>query len=276
MNSRESAIQVKGKTLEAALQTASSMLGVPESSIRYEEKKKGFLGSVFSNRVEILAWLGDAVPQENGRQAASGRPSRANAPQKSRNPRRKLAISGARSERSTTPVEPLTEEQLKSIEVELCEYLLTLSKAIVDSSVSLNTRFDDQYGFQRLIMDIDESEFAQMILDNSKLRESLEHLIRKKPRHLKRELPFRIFIDGYGQRQAYEAELRQLADDLSQQAVRDDKPVVLDSQSAYDRKIIHMALDKNQLVYTKSVGMGAKRKLMIIPNNKPTNVQVHQ
>lgn len=276
MNSRESAIQVKGKSLEAALQTASAMLGVSKANICFEEKKKGFLGSVFSSRVEIFAWLADGAPQVNGRQAATARTSKSNAPQKSRSPRRKLAISGARSERSATPVEPLTEDQLKSVEVELCEYLLTLSKSIVDSSVTLNTRFDDQYGFQRLIMDIDESEFAQMILDNAKLRESLEHLIRKKPRHLKRELPFRIFIDGYGQRQAHEAELRQLADDLSQQAVRDDKPVVLDSQSAYDRKIIHMALDKNQQVYTKSVGMGAKRKLMIIPNNKPSGMQVHQ
>ena len=37
-------------------------------------------------------------------------------------------------------------------------------------------------------------------------------------------------------------------------------------KSSYDRKIIHMALDKDDLVYTKSIGSGANRKLMILPS----------
>ena len=43
------------------------------------------------------------------------------------------------------------------------------------------------------------------------------------------------------------------------------KPAILDYKSSYDRKIIHMALDQDDRVYTKSIGSGPNRKLMILP-----------
>jgi spoIIIJ-associated protein len=39
---------------------------------------------------------------------------------------------------------------------------------------------------------------------------------------------------------------------------------VLDYKSAADRKIIHMALENDTRVYTKSIGNGPSRKLMIL------------
>ena len=257
MNSKETAIHVKGKNFEDALNTASQMLGVPPSRISYEEKKKSFLGGVFSSKVELLVWLNNERPKHNNTQRRSQKPQRS---------QRKISMPAPKVEKVESEVIPLTDEQLASVEIELKDYLSNLADLMVGEKISINTKYDEQYGVKRLVLDVGESDFARQVMENAKLRESLEHLVRKKPRHLKRELPFRIFIDANSQRQDHEAELCRLAADLSQQALRDDKPVVLDSQSAYDRKIIHMALDNNQDVYTKSVGMGSKRKLMIIPN----------
>ncbi|MEZ4743631.1 MAG: R3H domain-containing nucleic acid-binding protein [Bdellovibrionota bacterium] len=56
-----------------------------------------------------------------------------------------------------------------------------------------------------------------------------------------------------------------MANDLSIKVSENKRPVVLNYKSSYDRKIIHMALDKDEKVYTKSIGSGPNRKLMILP-----------
>ena len=117
----------------------------------------------------------------------------------------------------------------------------------------------------RLVLDIDDEYLAGQITRNSKLAESLEHILRKKPRHIKRELPFRIFVDVRGLRRDRESELVGLARDLSEKVFENRRPIVLNYRSSYDRKIIHMALDKDERVYTKSIGSGPNRKLMILP-----------
>ena len=59
-----------------------------------------------------------------------------------------------------------------------------------------------------------------------------------------------------------------MAHDLSNKVHENRRPIVLNYRNSYDRKIIHMALDKDRRVYTKSIGSGANRKLMILPFNK--------
>ena len=116
-----------------------------------------------------------------------------------------------------------------------------------------------------MILNIDNEYIAQQISKNSKLAEALEHILRKKPRHLRQELPFRIFVDVSGVRRNREEELIQMAHDLSAKVHENKRPIVLNYKSSYDRKIIHMALDKDERVYTKSIGSGPNRKLMILP-----------
>ena len=127
---------------------------------------------------------------------------------------------------------------------------------MVGRKVKVTTQVDEY----RLCLNIDDDEIAAMMTKNYKVAESLEHLLRKKPRHLKRELPFRIFVDAQGYRLKREEELVQLAKDLSRKVQQNKRPIVLTHKSSYDRKIIHMALDKDDLVYTKSIGSGSNRK----------------
>jgi spoIIIJ-associated protein len=119
-----------------------------------------------------------------------------------------------------------------------------------------------------VILDCDDEYLAGQMMKNSKLAEALEHILRKKPRHIKRELPFRIFVDVQGVRRQRETDLVELARDLSEKVYENKRPIVLNYKSSYDRKIIHMALDKDERVYTKSIGNGPNRKLMILPIRK--------
>ena len=85
----------------------------------------------------------------------------------------------------------------------------------------------------------------------------------------------RIFFDASGARQNKEKELISLARNLARKVARTKKPVTLNYRHAQDRKIVHMALDSDKKVYTKSVGSGADRKLLIIPIKGNESRQSH-
>jgi spoIIIJ-associated protein len=239
-----SKVKVQAKTLDKAIEMAAGELGVESDLVEYEvisQVNGGILSFLGSKRIEISAWSIGAA-----RGNSSGRPSR---------PRRP-----ARTESDEPRVE-LSESEVKALVADLKDFCAGICKFIVGEDVAVAAHVADG----RLVIDIDNDEMASQLSKNSKLAESMEHVLRKKPRHLKRELPFRIFIDARGLRIDREKELIEMAQDLSDKVHEKQKPIVLNYKSSYDRKIIHMALDKNEKVYTKSIGSGANRKLMILP-----------
>jgi spoIIIJ-associated protein len=125
----------------------------------------------------------------------------------------------------------------------------------------------------KLKLEVDNAAIAEIIQTNTKFVESLEHLLRKKPRHLKQELPFRIFIDAQGSRKGREEELVRIAKEKADEVAATGQKCVLDYKSAADRKIIHMALENDTRVYTKSIGNGPSRKLMILVSRGKKNDQ---
>ena len=80
------------------------------------------------------------------------------------------------------------------------------------------------------------------------------------------DVPFRVFIDMGGGRKNRDEELVSIAQKTSKKVVEKQKPIILNYNNSYDRKVIHMALDGDKRVYTKSVGVGANRKLMVLPS----------
>lgn len=238
-----SKVQVQAKTLEKAVEMAATQLGVDSSKVEYEiisQVNGGILSFLGSKRVEISAWSKVQQRSNGGSRPRHSRPVAA-APVEDR--------------------EELTAEETEVLVEDLKNFCSGICQFIVGEEVKVTAEVSDG----RLVMDIDNDEMAAQLNKNSKLAESMEHVLRKKPRHLKRELPFRIFIDARGLRLDREKELIEMAHDLSDKVHEKQKPIVLNYKSSYDRKIIHMALDKNDKVYTKSIGSGANRKLMILP-----------
>lgn len=155
--------------------------------------------------------------------------------------------------------EPLIDQQ-QLIE-ELVNYCRQLCTMITGEQLTVTARLEDR----RLIINIDNDFLSNSMGRYPKIIESLEHLIRKKPRHLHRSLPFRIFVDIKEQRIKRENELITLARDLAAKVVSSKRPIVMSCKGSHERRVIHLALDGNYRVYTKSIGSGYERKLMILP-----------
>lgn len=247
MHSQSQEIRVTAKTLDNALLEAARQLDVDQDQIDYRmvSQSSGGLFSFLTKKVEITAWKkadgADAVDFGDILGGSS-----------------KIS---ARVKSDDLEVEDLSPEEVEELKEDLRLFCQEICSAIAGRSLDVTAELDDG----RLILDCDDEYLAGQMLKNSKLAEALEHILRKKPRHLKRELPFRIFIDVQGVRRRRETDLVELAKDLSEKVHENKRPIVLNYKSSYDRKIIHMALDKDERVYTKSIGTGPNRKLMILP-----------
>ena len=154
----------------------------------------------------------------------------------------------------------MTAEAQAQLERDISQFCKELCEKIVGESVDVSSAMIDG----KLKLEVDNAAVASIIQTNTKFVESLEHLLRKKPRYLKQELPFRIFIDAQGSRKGREEELVRIAREKADEVVSTGQKCVLDYKSAADRKIIHMALENDTRVYTKSIGNGPSRKLMIL------------
>jgi spoIIIJ-associated protein len=77
-----------------------------------------------------------------------------------------------------------------------------------------------------------------------------------------------IIIDTEAYRKRREESLVTLAEKLGEKVKKTKKPVTVSHMNAHDRRIIHMALQNDESLTTRSRGEGEYRKIVIIPAKK--------
>ncbi len=99
---------------------------------------------------------------------------------------------------------------------------------------------------------------------NQRALRALAHLVEiYVKRTLKSAVSVHIDADGYRDRR--KAELRDLAFQLAEEALRERKKIVLAPMEPYERKAIHEALSQFSRVHTHSEGHGDDRRVVIEP-----------
>lgn len=259
MQNQKNESRVSAKNLEKALAKGAALLGVAQEELKYRviSKTNGGFFSFLGRKIEIAVWVAPKRARnnnQNGGRRKSRRPAKHEAAPKKQMPRQ-----------TQTEAQPeMTSDEIAALKDDLTTFCAGICSHMFGENVDVESHIDGD----RLVVNIENEYLAAQVAKNGKLAESLEHILRKKPRHLKRELPFRIFVDVQGLRQKREADLAEMAHDLSEKVSRNKRPIVLNYKSSYDRKIIHMTLDKDERVYTKSIGSGPNRKLMILPSKR--------
>ena len=97
--------------------------------------------------------------------------------------------------------------------------------------------------------------------------DALEYLINKIV-HKDAEDKKRIVVDTENYRIRREESLISLAHRLAEKAKRLGRPVTISPMNAHDRRIIHMALQDDKTLRTRSTGTGLFRKVIITPEKK--------
>lgn len=94
---------------------------------------------------------------------------------------------------------------------------------------------------------------------------ALQYLVRLMVSHkLQHRVNLIVDVDGYKARRA--ERLRSLAARMAEQAITEQRTVVLEPMPPHERRLIHIALRVHTQVSTRSIGEGENRKVTIVPN----------
>jgi spoIIIJ-associated protein len=96
--------------------------------------------------------------------------------------------------------------------------------------------------------------------------DALQYLVRLiLTRESKSKLPIMIDVDGYKQKRF--DDLRAMALNVAEQVKARNSSIRLEPMTAFERRIVHMALAKDPEVTTESIGEGEYRKVVVYPKN---------
>ncbi|AEB08727.1 RNA-binding cell elongation regulator Jag/EloR [Desulfobacca acetoxidans] len=131
-------------------------------------------------------------------------------------------------------------------------------------------------GFQELnqVNLIVEGEDAGLLIGKQgQTLEALQYLVTKILSKSTKRKP-RVIIDIESYRERHKQVLVDLAQKYGEKAKRLGKPVTLNPMNAYDRRIIHLTLQSDRDLKTKSRGEGLYKKIIIYPVKKRRNAEV--
>jgi spoIIIJ-associated protein len=122
---------------------------------------------------------------------------------------------------------------------------------------------------ERILLNIKGDGSGLLIGRKGQTLDALEYLINKIV-HKDAEDKKRIVVDTENYRSRREESLVRLAQRLGEKAKRLGRPVTISPMSAHDRRIIHLALQDDKILRTRSSGTGLYRKIIISPEKKPS------
>ncbi len=115
-----------------------------------------------------------------------------------------------------------------------------------------------------IVFDIKGDDLGILIGRRGQTLSCLQYIVRLIVGHQTEAwVPIIIDVEGYKQRR-YEA-LQALAWRIAEQVKTGREPFTLEPMSAYERRIIHLALAEHPDVTTQSVGEGEARQVVITP-----------
>ena len=149
-----------------------------------------------------------------------------------------------------------TEEIVKECVEEL------LAKMGFNGEVSVEKTNEEEK--ERVLANIKTEESNFLIGQYGLNLEALQHLARVMVRK-RMEEKIDLVVDVNFYRREKSDSIIKLARNLAEEALTENRAMALRPMSAYERRLVHMELSKNDKIKTESVGEGEERKVIIKP-----------
>ncbi len=224
-------IETEGKTIDEAIRKACEELNAAREDLDIEilaNGSSGFLGLVGAKKAQIRAT-------------------------------RKKDLAPLAPEVPLPAASPSSGAALGEIAKKTLQDLLRLLE--VEAEVELRDESD------RVLLSIKSDGSGLLIGRKGETLDALEYLVTKMV-HKGAEDKKRIVIDTENYRSRREESLVHLARRLADKAKRLGRPVTISPMNAHDRRIIHLALQEDKTLRTRSTGIGLFRRVVISPEKK--------
>ncbi len=139
-------------------------------------------------------------------------------------------------------------------------------KDILDR-LEINGQIEMKEEAERIYLNICGDGSGLLIGRKGQTLDALEYLLNKIV-HKHQEGQKRIVVDTENYRARREESLVNLARRLGDKARKMGRPVTISPMNAHDRRIVHLALQDDRSLHTRSTGTGLFRKIVISPDKK--------
>ena len=162
---------------------------------------------------------------------------------------------------STSQVEPVSDEELTAMAVEMLNQLV--HHMGFTAQVSAEWHEADDNGERYLLLDIHGQDVSPLIGRRGETLASIQYLVRLMiNQRIKRWKNIVVDVEQYKERRVNQ--LTQLAKRMADQVTESGRAVSLEPMPANERRIVHLALRDHPTVYTQSSGEGDRRKVHIV------------
>jgi len=240
------AIEIEGKTIDDAIEKACQEFGLPREKLNIEilsEGSTGFFGLVGSKKACVRASVlsldltMESLPEE----------------------KTEPTVTDLQSEKAAVPQTEETAESLATKAKEKLDGILRLMG--IDFPVHVEETSES------IILKIEGDGSGLLIGKGGQTLDALQYIVNKASNKNGKGRK-RIILDTEDYRKRRENTLIALAEKLGEKVKKTKKPVTVNPMNAHDRRIIHLALQDDRQLTTKSRGEGAFRKIIILPARK--------
>jgi Predicted RNA-binding protein len=231
-------LEIEGKTIDDAIENACKKFNAPREKLNLEiisEGSSGFLGLIGSQKARIRASIMSITGVEELHDTASGGGDAL---------RDVSAISG---ETVAVRAKKITEDILARMQL---DFPVTVNEA--PEFITLKIKGDGN---------------GLLIGKKGQTLDAIQTIVNIAANKHGKDRK-RIVIDTEEYRKRKTESLTALAEKLGRKVKTTSKPVTVSNLSSHDRRIIHMALQADRSLTTKSKGEGAYRKIIILPAGK--------
>jgi len=135
-------------------------------------------------------------------------------------------------------------------------------------SAKIKAKIDEKEGKEIVCLNIEADDANYLIGQRGCNLFAIQHLAKvflKRKKEVS-DIPFYIDVNNY--RKEKEEYLKKIASDTAEKVVMMNKEIVLKPMTAYERRVVHMALANNESVCTESIGEDPDRKIIVKPKIK--------
>jgi spoIIIJ-associated protein len=285
-------IEAEGHSIDDAIERALQRLGVTRDKVDIEIVSNasrglfGFGGQRAKVRATLRRPLNLAEPPEPVRHPAADSPARPAAaaplppprpaPRQPPAPTRSRPQTGRRESAAARPPDPAPRRVAEQPQrpVRPAEPAAPLADAVVEHARTVLAEIVRLTGSSGTVEVVRDPDCVRLVISGDpsglligrrgQTLDALEYLLHRVVSN-EEQVSGRLIVDAGDYRLRRRQALEQLTDQVAERARRGGKPLSLSPMSPRDRRIVHLALQGDPTLTTRSAGTGFYRKVVIVP-----------
>ena len=139
-----------------------------------------------------------------------------------------------------------------------------LEKMGFEATLTITTLVTEENDKKNIILEIESPDSKFIIGKQGATLISLQHILKMLVQSKSDEyINFSVDVNGYRQQQ--DNYIRETANNMASEATINGRAITMEPMNGYERRLVHLELEKNTKVKTESIGEGEDRKVIISP-----------